>query len=67
MKATKENFLSMVSDYIADNAEELEDLTIDSTERIDGAWIAYAHDSTTNYMLFDEGAGEIDIKYLDAR
>ena len=64
MRISKSDFTEMVFDYLADNADEMEGIIIDSTEKINGEWVAYAHDSEGIYLLREyDGTGNIRIEY----
>ena len=57
-------FEGMINDWIADNAEEMEDLEIDSITHTGTGWEATAHDNACTYLLSDDGEGNIIINYL---
>lgn len=74
-KYTMDDFKEMVKDFLADNTEEMEDLVIDEYRFVGadeegeefmagGEFVASAHDAKSNYLLLDNGTGNIEIKYL---
>lgn len=64
----KESFGAMVSDWLADNAEEAENLKI-SEPYFDNelGWIADAEDDKAEYSLTDDGFGNIALNYVGTK
>lgn len=68
----KTDFEIMVTNFMADHVGEYADdpLIIDGSEFNNESlgWVCYAHDSKTNYMLWDAGHdGNIRIEYVTTR
>lgn len=70
-KMDKTDFEIMVANFMADHAEEYADdpLITDGLYNNGGlGWICYAHDSKTDYILYNAGGdGNIRIEYVATR
>lgn len=69
-KYSKDDFLSMINDFLADHKAEYEDdpLKIEMPEQDEeGRWSCTAEDSAASYELSDDGSGNIVINYLGTR
>jgi hypothetical protein len=69
-KYSKDDFKSMIDDFLADHADEYEDdpLKIEEPEQDDdGCWSCAAEDSKTRYALSDDGIGNIQIDYIGTK
>jgi hypothetical protein len=64
---SKDEFDGMIDNWRADNMEEMEDLIIGNIECINGQWQAEAEDTTTQYILTDDGEGNIVINYIGTK
>ena len=63
----KEIFEIMVSDWLADNAEEMADLEIgEAYQNEAGEWVADAEDAKCAYILVAV-AGDVEIRYVGAK
>lgn len=64
----KEMFDDMIKDWLTDNAEEMEDLEINKTtwDEERQRWYAWAKDEKCDYLLLDDGRGNIRIEYMDS-
>nr|DAE48584.1 MAG TPA: hypothetical protein [Caudoviricetes sp.] len=69
-KYSKDDFKSMINDFLADHADEYEDdpLKIEEPEQSDeGCWCCIAEDSKARYALFDDLTGNIQIEYIGTK
>jgi len=64
---TEDDFMSMIEDWKADNAEEMDDLEVTEIVIEDGKWVGYAKDEKETYTLTDDGTGNIVINYSGTR
>lgn len=64
---SKEVFEIMIQNWLADNADEMKDLEITEIALTDDGFEAYAHDEKAEYVLTDDGYGNIQIDYIGAR
>lgn len=64
---SKDEFDGMIDNCRADNMEEMKDLIIGNIECINGQWQAEAEDTTTRYILTDDGEGNIVINYIGTK
>ena len=61
--------VSMVRDWLADNADEMADLELDGDPYYDddlSAWVQDAHDETADYSLIAED-GSVRVEYVGSR
>lgn len=66
----QDDFMSMINDFLIDNAEEYEDdpLNLDKPKQDEnGFWSCTAEDSTSTYILTDDGSGNIQINYIGTK
>ena len=63
----KEVFEIMIQNWLADSADEMNDLKITEITLTDDGFEAYAHDEKAEYVLTDDGDGNIQINYIGAR
>lgn len=64
---SKDEFDGMIDNWRADNIGEMEDLIIGKIECVSGKWQAEAEDTTTQYILTDDGEGNIVINYIGTK
>jgi hypothetical protein len=66
-KMDRQDFESMVEDWIADHAAcgelVVDEIRLDDT----GKYIALVHDDNCTYQLNDDGTGNIEINYLNTK
>lgn len=66
-KYDKDTFEIMVNEWLSDHAEEMADLEITEIRQGDEGWEASARDEKTEYVLTDDGTGNIKIDYIGTR
>ena len=67
MTETRETISLMIEDWIADNAEEMEDLVVDGLQPNEDAiqWEAICHDDNARYVLTFVG-GDVRMNYISS-
>lgn len=64
----KDLFAIMINDWMADNAEEMQDLTIGEPYQTDeGEWVADAYDQKCTYLLTSDSDGYIRMDYIGTK
>lgn len=67
-KCDMNTHIEMVNDWLADRADEMENLELDGTEynADSNRWVTVAHDDKATYALIADG-GNIRIEYIGSR